>query len=57
MIFRLGWQQQYDNDPYRILTKRGIEITDEVKKRLRGGEAAMWSEQVFDCNIYNNKCK
>ena len=51
----LGWQQQYDNDPYQILTKRGIEITDEIKKQLRGGEAAMWTEQVFHSNLNNNQ--
>ena len=42
----LGWQMQYNNDPYEILARRGIDVTEEIKQRIRGSEAAMWSEQV-----------
>ena len=42
----LGWKLQYNNDPYEILARRGIKVTDEIKQRIRGSEAAMWSEQV-----------
>ena len=37
---------QYNNDPYEILERRGIDVTEEIKQRIRGSEAAMWSEQV-----------
>ena len=48
LIWFSGWQQQYGNDPYQILESRGFNLDDELKKRVRGSEAAMWSEQVYN---------
>ena len=45
-IFISGWQVQYNHDPYEILRERGIILTEEIKHRIRGSEAAMWSEQA-----------
>jgi hypothetical protein len=41
-----GWQEQYENDLYAILTEHGVELTEEVRNLVLGGEVAMWSEQV-----------
>jgi len=46
-----GWQQQYGNDPYEILKSRGFYIDEELKNRIRGSEAAMWSEQVDSTTV------
>lgn len=45
MLF-LGWQHIYNNNPYEIIRNKSIPLTEEVKERVLGGEAAMWSEQV-----------
>jgi hypothetical protein len=31
---------------YKLITDRGVELTEKVKKQVLGGEVAMWSEQV-----------
>jgi hypothetical protein len=41
-----GWQKIYSNDVYKLITDRGVELTEKVKKQVLGGEVAMWSEQV-----------
>jgi hypothetical protein len=41
-----GWQKIYENDPYEILEKRNIILTDKKKEQVLGAEVAMWSEQV-----------
>ena len=51
--FAIGWQQQYGNDPYEILKSRGFYIDEELKNRIRGSEAAMWSEQVLEMLGYS----
>ena len=43
-----GWQDIYDNDIYSLLILRDIELTDEVKQQLLGGEVNVWAEQVID---------
>jgi hypothetical protein len=37
------------NDPYKMMTDRGIELTEKVKAQVLGGEVAMWTEQVNTC--------
>ena len=43
-----GWQKIYQNDPYELLKKRYVDLTEEKKKQVLGAEIAMWSEQVMD---------
>lgn len=48
MILRVipGWQEQYENDLYKLIEIHGHEATDEIKRQILGGETAIWSEQV-----------
>ena len=39
-----GWQTVYDNDLYEILESNGGTTAD--KKRITGGEVALWTETV-----------
>ena len=41
-----GWQMIYEFDPDAVVTRRGFELTDEIKDLLLGGETAIWTEQV-----------
>ncbi len=41
-----GWQLIYDNSPRRIVENFGLVYENHAQQFL-GGEAAMWSEQVF----------
>ena len=40
------WQRVYKNDPYELLEKRYVVLTEDKKKQVRGAEVAIWSEQV-----------
>ena len=46
-----GWQKVYKNDPYDLLRKRHVELTEEKKKQVLGGEVCMWSEQVDSSTV------
>ncbi|TRY67678.1 hypothetical protein TCAL_02945 [Tigriopus californicus] len=46
-----GWQEQYENDLYKLVELHGFELNDEIKNQILGGETAIWSEQVDDTMI------
>ncbi len=47
----LGWQLQYDNDLYKILSDRGIDMNNATRSLVLGGETAIWSEQTDSYSI------
>jgi hypothetical protein len=52
-----GWQPIYENNFYNLLDIRGINLTDEIRSQILGGEVNMWSEQVSDqINICHFLC-
>ena len=41
-----GWPRVYENDPYKIAELHGIQLDEETKKQILGGEASLMGHQV-----------
>ena len=46
-----GWQLQYGNDLYKMLTDRDVVLSEDVKEQVLGGEVNMWSEQTDSFSV------
>ncbi|TRY67901.1 hypothetical protein TCAL_15791 [Tigriopus californicus] len=50
----MGWQELYENDIYKLVERRGFQLTDKIKSQILGGETNMWSEQVDNTLVEGN---
>ena len=41
-----GWPRVYENDPYKIAELHGVEMNNDTKRQILGGEASLMGHQV-----------
>ena len=40
------WPRVYENDPYKIAELHGVQLDEETKKQILGGEASLMGHQA-----------